>query len=321
MQLLLPIKETIANINAKAKMFSFVVPGLGQMLDNGAMGQQMALDFVITGRRQVEQNGVGVKSAYTTLAMPLANLTGVTGASYYVDGTDPISGTQLSTIERSVQGIFGSIQLVGTAFGVKVLGSSALRPSMSSPANKGLLDYGNGVIDVGVGMKVVPQTTVNVGATYNPALMQRSLVVPSFAGVSGRATATPMHDVNTPWYKYLNPEYEGKITYLDKNNPNILNTIRHETQHLNDFINHPQIVHLAGESKLWFGKGFARYWLEVRAYKAGSDANPWMSAFRSFTTEKQKAQFVSDAIVFAGGGIGGIIRIGYSIYDTFWKEK
>lgn len=137
----------------------------------------------------------------------------------------------------------------------------------------------------------------------------------SFSAVTGRATPIPLHDATAPWYRYVTPRYEGKISVVTagRTPKEIARTYSHELQHVSDFVNHPQITQLAARKSYFPGTGLARYALEVRGYHAGGSLASPLTPLKSFSNA-QKAYLGADVTIF---GVGGSAAA-YSVYDTYF---
>jgi hypothetical protein len=130
---------------------------------------------------------------------------------------------------------------------------------------------------------------------------------------NGTATPIPLHNLKTPWWKYLSPKYDGKIWVRTQGRtPQAIGrTWSHELKHVDDFINHSQITHLAARQQYFPGSGMARYVLEFRGYRAGGQLDNLLVPLRSF--KPHHTQWLGyDVIIF---GVGGGTATGMTIYD------
>ena len=95
----------------------------------------------------------------------------------------------------------------------------------------------------------------------------------AFGAATGKAWPVALHDTTTPWWKPLRPRYTGAYTYTTRGRTaaQIARTIAHEQTHVADFARFPGITHLATKGRYFPGRGFARYFLERRAYVHGGD--------------------------------------------------
>jgi len=125
----------------------------------------------------------------------------------------------------------------------------------------------------------------------------------SFLAKTGTTTPIPLHNTSTPWYKYLSPKYDAKISVQTqgRTSQQIARTWSHELQHYDDILAHPQITHLATKKDYFPGTGLARYWLEYRGYSAGGTLSSPLTPLRSFSPT-QKAYLGYAILIFGGGG-------------------
>jgi len=75
-------------------------------------------------------------------AYPFAEFTGVTNASYIYDNTNPVTGERAGVGETGLRTTLGTVQLVGTAFGVK---GSVSSPRVTQSVRAFWLDESGGV--------------------------------------------------------------------------------------------------------------------------------------------------------------------------------
>jgi hypothetical protein len=71
------------------------------------------------GRNSIAAQDSTANTLYQMGAHPIAELTGVTNASYIYDNTNPVTGVRAGTGETWLRTIVGSVQLMGTALAVK----------------------------------------------------------------------------------------------------------------------------------------------------------------------------------------------------------
>ena len=205
----------------------------------------------------------------------------------------------------------GTFELGTTAFGLK---TSLTKATVSVPANAAratddiLLSAASGTGQTSRALANPGQGTFFRGLKVSGPRSTGAL-----NAVTGRATPIPLHDTTAPWYRYVSPRYEGRISVVTEGRTpqQIARTYSHELQHVSDFVNHPQITHLVARKDYFPGTGLARYALEVRGYHAGGTLASPLTPLRSFSNA-QKAYLGYDIIIF---GVGGSAAA-HSVYDT-----
>lgn len=153
----------------------------------------------------------------------------------------------------------------------------------------------------------VPTPVIN---GLSPLLAKQRIVL-------GKTVPKALHDVKTPWHKFLQPKYKATIQDVvtqGRSPQDIARTWTHELQHVKDIEHMPGITHLAARAKYFPGSGFARYFLEVRGYHAGGELASPLTPFLSFNS-RQVRWFVYDSVILGVGGTGAV----YSIFN-WWSD-
>jgi hypothetical protein len=129
----------------------------------------------------------------------------------------------------------------------------------------------------------------------------------------GWARPVALHDTDAPWYRYVRPRYSGKAGLKDVSglsDAEIAKVKIHEGNHLLFYEEHPQLTYLIHGNPKFPGSGFAKYFLEYRAYKAAGQLESLATPFRSFSAAQMR-YFKRDVAI---AGAIGVVGTGSLLY-------
>ena len=116
-----PVNDLLGDVPGGS--FAGSLPNSGNPLGMLKSSLNQAGDFfgstAQVGRNSIAAQDSTAMTLYQMAALPVADFTGVTNASYLYDNTNPVTGIRAGTAETWLRSGLGSVQLVGSVFGVK----------------------------------------------------------------------------------------------------------------------------------------------------------------------------------------------------------